>query len=81
VGALARLRLSQLTGGFMARGFDGVTAHRMAEKALDGMVSVQAIVMSFGDIFHIVGLAFIATLPLVFLLGSGKGGRMIRDAH
>ncbi len=75
-------RLSQLTGGFMSRGFDGVTAHRMAEKALDGMVSVQAIVMSFGDIFHLVGLAFLATLPLVFLLGSGKGAKLSRGgAH
>jgi hypothetical protein len=38
--------------------------------------------MSFGDIFHLVGLAFIATLPLVFLLGSGKGAKLMRGgAH
>jgi DHA2 family multidrug resistance protein len=81
VSASAGLRLSQLTGGFMSRGFDRVTAFHMAEKALDGMVSIQAIVMSFGDIFHLVGWAFIATLPLVFLLGSGKGAKMGGGAH
>jgi DHA2 family multidrug resistance protein len=82
ISPLARSRLSQFTGGFMAKGFDYVTAHRMAEKALDGVVSIQAIVMSFGDIFHLVGLAFIATLPLVFLLGSGKGAKLMRGgAH
>ncbi len=74
--APAQQRLSQLTQGFAAKGFDGVTAHHMAQRALDGLVAVQSAVMSFGDIFHVVGLAFVFTLPLVFFLGSGRGVRL-----
>ena len=67
--------------GFAAHGFDAATAHRMAERALDGMVSAQAAVMSFGDIFHIVGVAFLLTMPLVLLLGSGRGAKRSAEAH
>ncbi len=77
----AGLRLDQITAGFAAHGFDGTTAHRMAARALDGMVSAQAAVMSFGDIFHVVGVAFLLTMPLVLLLGSGRGAKRSADAH
>ena len=74
-------RVGQFAAGFAAKGFDPVTARRMAQLALDGLVSKQAAVMSFGDIFHLVGWAFIATLPLVLLLGSGKGKKLVGAAH
>jgi DHA2 family multidrug resistance protein len=74
-------RLAIFTGGFISKGFDSVTAHHMAQRALDGMVSLQATVMSFGDIFHLVGIAFLLQMPLVLLLGSGKGAKMAAGGH
>ncbi len=74
-------RISIFTGGFISKGFDAVTAHNMAQRALDGLVSLQATVMSFGDIFHLVGIAFLLQMPLVLLLGSGKGAKMAPGGH
>jgi MFS transporter, DHA2 family, multidrug resistance protein len=74
--ASAAGRVSQLAAGFVSKGYDAATAHQMGRGLLDAIVNRQASVLSFGDIFHVVGLAFLATLPLVFLLGSGKGARL-----
>jgi DHA2 family multidrug resistance protein len=57
----------------MARGFDGSLAHAKALALLDGSVSLQAAVMSFGDTFWATGALIVLTLPLVLLLGKGGG--------
>ena len=79
--ALAQGRLAQLTAGMVARGADLTSAALRARALLDGSVSVQAAVLSFGDIFFVVGVVIFGTLPLVFLLGSGKGAKPPADAH
>src|SRR5205823_4279306 len=72
---LVQQRLAQFTGGMIARGSDPVTAARRALAFLDGTVRRQAAVLSFGDTFWVVAVAFIVTLPLLLLLGSGKGAK------
>ncbi len=79
--ALAQGRLAALTAGMVAKGADLVSAGQRARALLDGSVSIQAVVLSFGDIFYLVGFTIIATLPLVFLLGSGRGAKPPADAH
>jgi MFS transporter, DHA2 family, multidrug resistance protein len=74
-------RVQQLAAGFAAKGKDAISALGQAYKLLDGMVSQQAAVLSFGDIFFAVGIAFVCALPLVLLLGSGKGAKVAPDAH
>ena len=66
-------RLRVLAGAMMARGFDAQNAHDKALKLLDGAVSLQAAVMSFGDTFWATGALILFTLPLVLLLGKGGG--------
>jgi DHA2 family multidrug resistance protein len=66
-------RVRILTGAMMAKGFDPKEAHDKAIALLDGSVSVQAAVMSFGDTFWAVGALIVVTLPLVFMLGKGGG--------
>ncbi|MBS1705272.1 MAG: DHA2 family efflux MFS transporter permease subunit [Armatimonadetes bacterium] len=67
-------RLQTLSQLFIARGFDPVRAQSQALALIDRTISIQATVMSFGDIFRVVGIAFLASLPLLFLMGRGRGG-------
>jgi DHA2 family multidrug resistance protein len=66
-------RVAALTSGFVTKGYDALTAHAKAVHLLDGLVSGQAAIMSFGDTFWATAAILLATLPLVLLLGKGKG--------
>lgn len=71
VSVLGRVHL--LTSAFQAKGFDALTAKHAAYRALDGIVSVQSAIMSFEDMFHLVAVFIIVSLPLVIFLGKAKG--------
>jgi DHA2 family multidrug resistance protein len=71
---VAAERLHALIGVFMKKGFDPESARRQALTVLDGGVNLQASVMSFADSFWIVAIAFVCTMPLLFLLGKGRAG-------
>ncbi|APR82371.1 Inner membrane component of tripartite multidrug resistance system [Minicystis rosea] len=66
-------RVNLLTQAMMAKGstFDEARARALA--LLDGSVSLQGMVMSFGDTFWATGALVIGTLPLVLLLGKSAG--------
>jgi DHA2 family multidrug resistance protein len=72
-------RMRMLTGAMMARGFEPHAAHAKALALLDGSVSLQALVLSFGDTFWATALMILGTLPLVLLLG--KGGAKVEMGH
>jgi DHA2 family multidrug resistance protein len=74
-------RVATLASGFVAKGFDAVNAHAKALKLLDGAVGTQAAVLSFADTFWITGVLFVATLPLVFLLGKRTTGADTAMGH
>lgn len=65
-------RLQALTGAMQSRGSDATTGHQQALTLLEQTVNLQATLLSFEDMFKIVGWVFVAILPLVFLLGKGK---------
>ncbi len=67
-------RLDQLTGTLQRQGSDPVTAHQQAIALLDQTVNLQASILSFADIFRIVGIAFLCSLPLLLFLGKGRAG-------
>ncbi|MFO0760996.1 MAG: DHA2 family efflux MFS transporter permease subunit [Byssovorax sp.] len=67
-------RVQAYTSALVAKGFDYASAHDRAIKLLDGGVSLQAAVMSFGDTFWVAMPMVLATLPLVLLLGKGSDG-------
>jgi DHA2 family multidrug resistance protein len=73
--------LAQLRGAFMAAGADPVTATNRAYAALFGVVQRQATMVSFVGIFQLLGVVFIAMVPLVLLMKRPRGGSGPVAAH
>jgi DHA2 family multidrug resistance protein len=53
-------------------GADPVTANRQAMAMLYGMVQQQSSVLSFLTVFRIIGVVFLAIIPLVLILRKPK---------
>lgn len=68
-------RLDQLTNLFQSRGADAVTAHQQALLTLEQTVNLQVAILSYADIFRIVGVIFLCSLPLLFFLGKGGANK------
>jgi MFS transporter, DHA2 family, multidrug resistance protein len=66
-------RIDQLSAGFS--GADPVAAQHQAYGMIDSIVNGQAALLAYSDIFFYVAAAFIVSLPLLLLLGDGKGGK------
>ncbi len=69
-------RLSSLTSTLQSRGADLVTAQQQALKIIDLTVNTQAAILSFEDIFWVVGIVFLLSLPLLLLLDKPRGGKL-----
>ena len=76
-----RMLLEQIRGGFIARGMDFSSATRAAYVALSGMVSQQAIMVSFVQLFRVLALVFAVVIPLVFIMRRPKTGQPAAPAH
>jgi DHA2 family multidrug resistance protein len=72
---------SQMQNAFMAAGADAVTATNRAYAALFGMVQRQASIVSFVDLFQILGFVFFAMVPLVLLMKRPRSGAGPMAAH
>jgi DHA2 family multidrug resistance protein len=59
--------------GFLASGADPVTATQRAYAAVFGAVQRQAAMVSFVDLFRLLGAIFLLLLPLVFLMRRPRG--------
>jgi len=55
-----------------SHGIDASTAHQQALALLNQTLDSQAMLLAFADLFRVVGLIFLVTLPLLLLLGRGK---------
>ena len=66
---LVTVRVAAYTARFVAAGYTGPDATAHALKLLDGGVSVQAAILSFGDTFWATSMLVLCTIPLIFLLG------------
>jgi MFS transporter, DHA2 family, multidrug resistance protein len=64
----SRTMLAGLRGAFLAAGTDAATATTRAYAAMFGMVQRQATMVSFVGIFQLLGVMFIALVPLVLLM-------------
>ena len=74
-------RLNALTGAFQSRGVDAATAHQQALTSLSQLVSQQAAVLSYADIFRFVGIVFLCSLPLLLFLDKGGAKAKAPIAH
>jgi DHA2 family multidrug resistance protein len=66
--ATSQAMFAQTRTAFMASGADPVTATTRAYAALFGMVQRQAAMVSFVGLFQLLGVLFIAVVPLVLLM-------------
>lgn len=67
---LIRQNMNAMTHMFAASGPHMAQAQAMT--LMDRMISMQALILSYGDIFWVVGILFIVSTILIFFLGSGK---------
>ncbi len=74
-------RLALLASSFAARGFDGAEAHQRALAVIDGLVNLQAAVLSFGDTFWATAALIVFTLPLILMLGKPSKGIVVDAGH
>jgi DHA2 family multidrug resistance protein len=79
--ASTRSLFEQIRGGFMARGLDLTTASRATYAALSGMVSQQAVMVAFVQLFRVLALVFAVVIPLVFIMRKPKGSQPAASAH
>ncbi len=70
-------RLEQLHWFFQSQGLDSITSNQRALAIIEHTIYTQASVLSFADIFRIVGITFICSLPLLLFLGQGKKKRQV----
>ena len=66
-------KLAALKTAAMVRGVDGATADKVSLAALYGMVQRQAGLQAYNRIFWIVGIVFLAIIPLLLLLKKRSG--------
>ena len=76
-----RLRVEDLIQGlrswFIFRGADAVTATHRAYDALFRLVQQQAAMLSFNQVFWMMGILFLVMMPLVFLMRRPSGRSQI----
>ncbi len=65
--------LDRLRAAFVAAGADTVTATPRAYAALFGIVQRQASMVSFAEIFRLLGIVFLLLIPLVLLMKRPTG--------
>jgi DHA2 family multidrug resistance protein len=76
-----RTLLDQIRAGLMSRGLDFSTATSAAYATLSGMVSRQAVMVAFVQLFRILALVFAVVIPLVFIMRRPKPGQPAAAAH
>ena len=59
--------------GFIASGADAATATQRAYAAVFGMVQQQASMVSFVQLFRMLGMIFLLLIPLVMLMQRPRG--------
>lgn len=65
-------RFAMMVQGFKTKGFSLMQSQDMATKAINGIVTKQAMILSYNDIFWLVGLFMLCCIPLVFLQKFNK---------
>lgn len=73
-------RVAALTHGFQGKGMPSNVAHQTALDLMDKMVSVQAIILSYMDVFLWIGVMFLICVPFVIVLVK-ESSKQIDMAH
>jgi DHA2 family multidrug resistance protein len=74
-------RVSQLAAGMRIHGIDSLTSRNTAYQMMDNGVTVQATLLSYMDVFMMVGIVFVIFVPLVLLfIKKSKSKVSLADA-
>jgi DHA2 family multidrug resistance protein len=73
--------LRQARGFLVLQGSDWTTAGRQSQALLYGTVQQQAALMSFVEVFRIMGYLFLATIPLALFMRKAKSWGSAPAAH
>ena len=73
--------LSQIRNGLIAAGVDAVTATERSYAILRGMLLQQASIVSFVTVFRMLGVLFLAMIPLVAIMKRPKGRSAAVGVH
>jgi len=73
--------MMQMKAAFMAAGSDAVTATNRAYAAMFGLLQRQATMVSFVGIFQLLGILFIALIPLIMLMKRPQRAAPAPGAH
>lgn len=74
-------RIEQLKLGFIAKGYPANEALDKAYKIIDLSVTKQATVLSYMDVFMFLGVMFLACIPIVLFVKSGKNKVDLSNVH
>ncbi|MBC7935552.1 MAG: MFS transporter, partial [Rhizobacter sp.] len=75
-------RFSNVVQGFQSQGKSLPEAQKMADAAMEGVVSFQSAVISYSEGFLLIGIICAVLLPLVFLAKIKKGEKVdVSGAH
>lgn len=72
-------RVATLKANFMAHGASFDLATKKAYQALDGIVTGQSMLLSYMDVFIIIGIFFLCCVPVVLLLKPAKNKVNMND--
>ena len=73
--------LAQLTQGMIAAGADAATATQRAYVMMHGLLLRQASMVSFVEVYRLLGALFLVMIPLVFLMRRPSRGSAAASAH
>jgi DHA2 family multidrug resistance protein len=65
---ISRQALEHMTNFIQQSGIDGVTARQKAYALLYRVLQQQASLLSYVEVFHIMGILFLAIIPLIVLM-------------
>jgi DHA2 family multidrug resistance protein len=74
-------RLSAYINGFISRGFSFTEAQNMANKAMEGALTRQSMLLTYMDAFYVVGIFFLICIPLLVFQKVDKKAAIPQGAH
>jgi DHA2 family multidrug resistance protein len=74
-------RLQMLTQNYISKGFSPVEAEAAANRAMDGLLTKQQMIVSYDQGFFMVSMLVLVFIPVVLLIRTKKNAEVVTDAH
>jgi DHA2 family multidrug resistance protein len=74
-------RHAGMVSGFMAQGKSSFDARQMANKAMDGLITRQTMLVTYDSMYLLIGVFVLFCIPIVYLQKFKKNTPLAVDAH